>query len=380
MGLPISRRNFLFAGASFATYALAQDPQTPTFSSDVNVVNVLATVHDKSGKIIRTLTKDDFAMEDDSKPQVIKYFAQQSDLPLTLGLLIDTSGSVRNVLDQERSASLRFLEQVMRPDKDRAFVIHFDSQVELLQDLTSSRRDLEKSLDDLEVSRPNLNRRGQGGGGSQGGSNYPDDRDRNNGGGGRGFGGGTKLQDAVFLSADEVLKKQQGRKAVIVLSDGADRGSSTTLTGAIESAQRADTVVYAIHFAGESGNSQRPGGGFPGGGRRGGIGIGFPGGGGMGYPGGGGGGRRGGGGQRPMDQVDGKKILERLARETGGGYFEVTGKKTFSDIFSSIEEELRSQYSLGFTPDKDRPGYHDLKVTVKDKGLIAQARSGYYQR
>src|SRR5579884_741883 len=119
------------------------------FSSNVNVVNVLATVHDQHGKAIKNLLKDDFTLEEDGRPQMIRYFSQQSDLPLTLGLLIDTSGSRRRVLEPERRASYKFLEQVLREDKDKAFIIHFDREVELLQDLTSRRADLERAVNEV---------------------------------------------------------------------------------------------------------------------------------------------------------------------------------------------------------------------------------------
>lgn len=376
MALPVSRRTFLFAGASLATYGLAsaqESAKDATFSSDVNVVNVLATVRDKQGKIVKSLGRDDFFLEDEGHSTPIQYFAQQSDLPLTLGLLIDTSGSQRNVLEPERHASYRFLEQVMRPEKDKAFVIHFDYEVELLQDLTSSKKDLEASLDDLSVSKPQLNRRGQGGqsgggggypSGNGGGGGYP------GGGGGRngGRGGGTDLYDAVLLGSDDLMKKQQGRKALFVLSDGVDTGSKVTLTDAIESAQRSDTLVYAIRFS----DPDSGGGGFQ---RAGGLSGGI---GGIGM----GGGRRRGGGGAPSqaNRPDGKKVLQRLAEETGGSYYEVSSKHTLGDIYDTIEDELRNQYSLGFNSPKDSPGFHKLKVGTKEKGLIAQARAGYYAR
>src|SRR5262249_43379169 len=159
--------------------------------------------------------------------EIIKYFSQESDLPLTLGLLIDTSGSQRRVLDQERRASTKFLQQVLREDKDKAFIIHFDYQVELLQDLTSKRGDLERALNDLDSERPQLNRPGQGGGGGNngGGGRYPQSGRR---------GGGTTLYDAVLLASDEIMKKEQGRKALILLSDGVDNGSKVSLSTGIE--------------------------------------------------------------------------------------------------------------------------------------------------
>src|SRR5579862_2260369 len=230
------------------------------FATGVSVVNVLATVRDKNGKIVQDLTKDDFKVEEDGHPQTITYFSQQSDLPLMLGLLVDTSGSQRNVLDRERQASYKFLEQVLREDKDKAFVLRFDADVELLKDLTSSRKELESALEALQTGgAPRLNRNGSNSPAPQGGSR------------GRGFGGGTAMYDAIFLTADEITKSQQGRKAAILLTDGVDSGSKTSLTSAIESSQRADTLVYSIYFPGNYGNARAmsPGfGGLGGGGRR----------------------------------------------------------------------------------------------------------------
>ena len=138
--------------------------QTPTFSSDVKVVNVLATVRDKHGQIVNNLTKDDFKLEQDGQPQTIQYFAKDTDLPLTLGLLVDTSVSQRRLIDQERTASYGFLNDLMRPDKDKAFVIHFDSEIELLQDLTSSHDKLEAALDKLDMPQFDNSSGGSSGG------------------------------------------------------------------------------------------------------------------------------------------------------------------------------------------------------------------------
>jgi VWFA-related protein len=339
-----------------------------TIAVDVKVVTLPVTVRDKHDKIIRDLTKDDFTLQEDGRPQSIRYFSQDTNLPLTLGLLVDTSRSQTNVLDAERSASRSFLEQMLVQPKDKAFLIHFDREVELLQDLTSSREKLQSALDLLKT--PSDRER----------SNDPNDSDDSRSGSGSHHGGGTQLYDAVFLASNELMKKQQGRKALVVLSDGVDRGSKTYLESAIESAQRADTVVYSIYFAeSRHDEGQRPGhgmgrggGGWPGGGG------GWPGGGG-GYPGGGGGGR---GGQRPSEspRTDGKKILERISKETGGRFFEVTKKETVGDIYTSIVEELRTQYSMGYTPDKDSTatGYHHIQLTVKKKDLTVQTRDGYY--
>src|SRR5450432_557372 len=293
---------------------------TAKFSTGVKVVNLFATVRNKKGEIVRDLTKDDFVLDEDGHPQEVRYFSHESNLPLTLGLLVDTSGSQRRVLNDERSASFRFLEQVLREDKDLAFIIHFDFEIELLQDLTSSRAKLERALDLLQVGSPQQQQQqqggqypngggypggggggGNGGGGFPGGIGFPGGRRRNGGqqpyprGGQQGRrGGGTCLYDAVALAGDELMRKQQGRKALILLTDGVDTGSKLTLSAAVESAQRSDTLVYSILFSDASayGNNS-PFGGMN---------------------------RRGGG----MNTPDGKRVLEQISRETGGRFFEVS--------------------------------------------------------
>jgi VWFA-related protein len=321
--------------------------QQPTMSVDVRVVNVFATVRNKHGEIIPNLTKDDFTLEEDGRPQTIRYFTRETDLPLTLGLLVDTSMSQRRVLDQERSASSAFLDQVLRPNKDLAFVIHFDREVELLQDLTSSRQKLQAALEVLQT--PQFTRNvGTNSPASSPGSHHK--------------GGGTLLYDAVYLASNEMMKKQQGRKALVVLSDGVDTGSQETLASAIEAAQRADTLVYSILFADDQ--AYRNWGGFGGG-----------------Y-GGGGMGRHGGGYPRYPQQTrpDGKKILERISKQTGGRLFEVSKKQSVEQIYDEIEQELRNQYSLGYTPDRTTgAGYHTIRVTTKQKDEVLQTRDGYYE-
>lgn len=336
----------------------AQAQAKPDISVDVKLVNVIATVRNKKGDIVRDLTKDDFVLEEDGRPQSIQYFTQESNLPLTLGLLVDTSMSQRQVLGDERKASYTFFDQMLREDRDKDFVIHFDHEVELLQDLTSSREKLEKSLELLETPERDNNGGGYGGGGSGGG-----------GGRGRGGygGGGTLLYDAVYLASNELMEKQQGRKAEVVLTDGVDHGSKETLESAIESAQRANTLVYSIYFSGEEGGDHRGGFGGP---RLGGQGGGWPGGG-------------GGGGHRRFPQEerpDGKKVLGRLSNETGAHMYEVSKKDTIDDIYSRIEEELRHEYSIGYTPDRANPGagYHKIHLTAKNKDFVVQTRDGYY--
>jgi len=345
------------ASTSQPTLRASPAAPTPTFSTDVKVVNVLATVRDKDGRIVSNLNKDDFDLQEDGRPQTIRYFARETDLPLTLGLLVDTSRSQRRVIGEERSTSFTFFEHVLREDRDKAFVIHFDHEVELLQDLTASREKLEKALRELEVSEDeSQQQRGGGGGYPGGGGGYPGGG-RRGGGGGGGHHAGTMLYDAVLLASDELMKKQKGRKAVIVLSDGVDRGSKVSIMEAIEHAQRTDTLVYSIYFASSEG--------FPGGGGFGGRGM----------------GRRGGGMPRNTEErPDGKKVLQRISRETGGTFFEVSKKQPVDKIYERVQEELRNQYSLGYTSDQSNSGteYRRISLTVNGKGLIVQTREGYY--
>ncbi len=315
--------------------------QQPTISVSVKVVNVLASVRDKHGAVVHNLGKDDFVLEEDGRPQDIRYFSKEADLPLTLGLLVDTSLSQRRVLEQERSASYTFLDQMLREDRDLAFVIHFDREVELLEDLTSSRQKLEAALRLLQT--PDMSRPVSRGGGQPG-------QHRRFGG------GGTLLYDAVYLASDELMKKQKGRKALIILTDGVDTGSQLSLETAIESAQRADTIVYCILFKDDDAYGHFGGFGFPGGGRR-------------------------GRSRFPQESLpDGKKVLERISKQTGARMFEVSSKHNITEIYREIQEELRNQYNLGYTPDKAtaRAGYHKIHLATKQKDLSVQARDGYY--
>jgi VWFA-related protein len=351
----LTRRGFVWSAISAVSAArLLRAQKDTTFTADVKVVNVFASVRDKQGRIVQNLTKEDFALSEDGHAQLIKYFSQESNLPLTLGLLVDTSMSQRRVLGQERTASERFLQQVLRVDQDRAFVIHFDHDVELLQDLTSSRKELDAALAQLELPQEQRQRGGWGGPGGGGGPGG-----RGSGGPRGGHGGGTSLYDSVLLASDELMKKQSGRKALILLTDGVDNGSKVSLSSAIESAQRADNLVYSILFADR--DAYGGGGGF----------------GGPGMGGGRGRGGRGGPPRRQEERPDGKKILQRLSKETGGGFFEVSKKQTIEKIYDQIQEELRNQYSLGYTPDAGT-GYRKIQLSVKTKDLIVQARDGYY--
>jgi VWFA-related protein len=318
----ISRRSFCFS----ALAARLSGQQGTVFTTDVQVVNLFATVRNREGQIVSDLTKDDFVLEEDGRPQAIRYFARETDLPLTLGLLIDTSGSQRRVLDDERRAGFRFLDRVLREDQDRAFIIQFEGEVELLRDLTSSRSKLESAM--TLMGMPIIEPR------------WRDRRPR----------GGTSLYDAVLLASDELMRKQSGRKALILMSDGVDTSSKVGLPESMEAAQRADTLVYSVYFYDE----QAYGGlqGFS---------------------------RRGSRGRRQVAPRDGKGILERISKETGAGVFEVSRRLPMDRIFDQIEEELRNQYSLGYTPDESQnSGFRRISLSTKSKRLTVRTREGYY--
>lgn len=305
----MTRRHFFLSAVAAATVAKAQDG--PTFSVGVKVVNIFATVHDKSGRIIRDLDKNDFSIRENGKQQEIRYFSRESDLPLTVGLMVDTSLSQGRVLENERGASYRFLDQVLSHPKDKAVVVQFDQAIVIRQGLTSSHKDLEDTLSLLDLPTEQQAR----------------------------YGSGTLLYDAVRTASIQTMKKQEGRKALIVLTDGMDEGSTISLGEAIESAQSAGAQVYCILF---SDATYYGGAGILGG--------------------------------------EGKRVLERLASETGGAFYEVTKQRTVSDIFHDIEEDLRSEYSIGFVSNQPvtSSGFRQLKLTVSKKGLIVQAPNRYY--
>ncbi len=304
----LSRREFaLTAAGLFWSNTFISGQDVPTFSSDVKVVNILANVLTKNREIVRDLAKDDFTILENGRPQAITYFARQSDLPLTVGLLIDTSMSQRRVLDAERGASFRFIDQVLRENKDHFFLIQFDMNVQFRQPLTTSRRELDAALAFVETpTRAQLLNQS---------------------------GGGTLLYDAVVTASKDVMKSQQGRKALIVLSDGEDFGSDSRLSDAIESAQRADTLIYAILFS-------------------------------------------------DSNSAEGRRAMMRMAKETGAGFFEVSKKQGIEQVFDLIQDELRSQYSLGYVSDIPVriSEFRKIQLTAKPKNLIVQARDRYWAK
>ncbi len=367
--LPLAVATLLFAGYSAPT--LGQQPTTApvaTLKVQVNEVVLPVTVRDKHGALVTGLKIGDFTLTEDGRPQTIKSFTRETNLPFRLGLLVDTSRSVSGAMENERKAAGKFVDQMLVADpkaapnapKDEAFLIHFDREVELLEDFTNSREKLHRELDEMGPTRRERDS-------NQGPETSDDER---NGGEWRRR-GGTQLYDAIFLAADELMKPKDGRKALVVFSDGVDRGSKDSLNDAVDAADRANLAVYTIFFKGEQ---ERHANEFPGG-RHGGMGGGgYPGGGG-GYP---GGGRRGGGSSEP--QVDGKKILEKIATRTGGRFFEAKKKDNLDEIYSQIAEELRGQYLLTYTPDVEdkEGGFHKIALKANNGDLNAATREGYY--
>ena len=286
----MTRRELLF---------LATIPCAAQFTSSVRVVNIFVTVRNRKGELVRGLKREDFAVREDGRTQPIGYFSAESDLPLTVGILVDVSGSQRSVLDQQKGAAKTFLGKLSRPG-DQAFFVAFDRDV--------------TQLDTQGFEVLTTNRAGNR---------------------------GTALFDAL-LQAAERAKDEPGRKILVVLSDGIDTASSAKADITIAALQRANCIVYPVHFY------DRDVFAF----------------------------------EVPSIALDnlraGKRVLEKIAKETGGGFYAVSGEQTLEDSFSHIEEELRYQYSLGYTPRAGKAGYRKLRVEAKLRGLTVQARDGYF--
>jgi len=287
---------------------------------DVDLVNVLCTVRGKNNALIGGLEKGDFHLLEDGKEQEIKYFTRETDLPLTIGLLVDVSGSQERLIDTERRAASAFFRAVLRP-KDLAFLISFGKDSELLQDSTSSPKLLEDGLKELRLNVPV--------GGLHPGP-VPTQQNQ----------AGTVLWDAVYLAANERLRSEAGRKVIVVITDGVDTGSRKTRDQAIREAQLADTVVYSIDYS----DPGAYGGGFV----------------------------FGGGG--------GEAELKKMSDETGGRVLKVDRKNSLDDIFKQIQEEMRSQYAIAYSPTnlKKDGTFRKLEFKMANKDYKVQARKGYY--
>ncbi len=309
------------AQQSGANQSPPDDQSAETLKVNVNVVQLFFNVKDKKGALIPNLKKDDFQILEDGKQQTIKYFAAESNLPLTLGILIDSSPSQTRVLDMEKQVGGQFLDEILR-DKDLAFVISFDVDIDLLQDFTNSARQLKQAMNGAHI-----------GGGGSGAGGIP------------GLGGGTvptmshgcctMLYDAVYLAAHDELSQQVGRKAMILLTDGEDEGSKLKIQDAIEAAQKSDTICYVLLIADRGG----------------------------------------------MWQGFGSGEMNKLAKETGGRVIEVGNKfEKLKEGFDQIANELRSQYNIGYSPTNNKLDGTFRKVEIKanNKDYKIQSRNGYY--
>jgi Ca-activated chloride channel family protein len=335
--IPFLRATFLLAApVLFAVTGNAQQPlpippapgsqpETPiaTLKIATKIVGVSAVVLDKRNEPVKGLSKDDFILKEDGKEQPIRYFSQDSELPLTLALMVDTSESQKAFLGDETDASRKFFKVMLTRPEDRAVLVQFDTNVLQLQKMTTNAEALENSL--AFLSMPHA-------------AGYSSGR------------GGTLLYDAIVAASKVVLGKEKGRRAMVILTDGDDHGSHFDLDEAIAAAQRADIVVYSVLYSmAESG--------FAGGG----------------YGGRGGGGWGGGGGQ------SGKDVLNALSKATGGRVFTVTNKMPLDLIYSQIADDMRLEYQIGYTPPPSPPGtYHKIELKPKEKHLTVEARAGYY--
>lgn len=306
--------------------ALPQQPQkppepdqAPTIKVEVDVVNILCSVRNRQGGLVGGLAKDDFLLSEDGKPQTLKYFTRETDLPLTLGLLVDVSRSQERLIEIEKQAASQFFSSVLR-QKDLAFLISFGSEAELLQDYTSSARLLRDGLEGLKVNAPV--------GGPMPGPVPTVYQPR-----------GTVLYDAVYLAATDRLKGQVGRKALVLITDGVDQGSRLKLEDALQAAQKADAIIYSIYYVDPSAY----------------YGHGFFGG--------------------VSDAA-----LKKMSEETGGRLFRVSKNNSLPAIFDQIQQEMRSQYALGYTPANPIGDgtFRRLDIKTRQKDLKVQARKGYY--
>ena len=323
--LPAAAQNPSGQPGASANRSQNQEEPIETLKVNVEVVQLFFNVKDKHGALIPSLTKTDFDVFEDAKPQTIKYFKAESDLPLTLGILIDSSGSQQRVLEMEKEVGASFLENILRP-KDEAFVISFDVDINLLQDFTNSVSRLRKALNSATINAG-------GGIGCASGPIGPQGPIPCSSSGPR----GTALYDAVYLASHDELGKEVGRKAMILLTDGEDQGSRLKIKDAIEAAQKADAICYVLLIADR---------GF----------YGFGG-------------------------YSGDSEMKKLSHETGGRVIEVGNKiDKLRQAFEQISQELRSQYNIGYTPtNPTRDGaFRKVEIKPKQTDYKIQARSGYY--
>ncbi|MBI4892926.1 MAG: VWA domain-containing protein [Acidobacteria bacterium] len=296
------------------------EEQDQVIKVDVNLVNLFFSVRDKKGGYLANLGKDDIQVFEDGKRQEVKFFSRETNLPLTIGLLVDVSRSQEALIEEERSASYRFFSQVLKK-QDQAFIISFGADSELLQDHTNSLALLQKGLGGLKL---NAGVSGM----SPTGSTVPMP------GGGR----GTVLYEAVWLASQEKLRNEVGRKALVVITDGVDVGSRIKIEKAIEEAQKSDAIIYSVMFEDPRYTSWQYGG------------------------------------------MSGEGPMKRMADETGGRVFRVDRRTTLNDIYDMIQQEMRSQYSASYTSSNAARdgGYRRIEVRTPSKDQKVQVRKGYY--
>lgn len=315
----------------------SSDPIT-TLKVSTRVVEVSAVVLSKSGEPAGGLTRDDFVLKEDGHDEPIHYFSQGSELPLTLALLVDTSGSQRTFINDESLAADVFFETMLEPSEsgtparapNRAMLVQFDTQLHQLSPMTTSAGALHLALGRLG----------------------PDTSTH----------GGTLLDDAVYAVARGPLAHETGRKAIVILSDGGDNGSRASLTQAIEEAQRGNTQIFSIRYSAWNGLSGAPGGFSGASSGLSGASGGFS-------------------GPASSHSADpGVGILQKLSESTGGRVFNVTRSQSLRTIFAQIAADLRLEYELGYTPPPDLApnSYHKLEVRTRDRALTVQARKGFF--
>ena len=294
-------------------------PGISTLRVSVNLVDLFFVVHDKSGKLVPNLTGADCSVFEDDAPQKLKSFTAQTDLPLSIGILLDTSLSQERVLPDEQKAASAFLRRILRPT-DESFLISFDVTVDLLADWTSSPDDLKRALDAAQINSSS---------GNYANGTIPSITKPK----------GTLLYDAVYLASNEKLRQESGRKAMVLLTDGQDEGSDEKLQSAIEAAQKADAVVYVLLISDP---------GFYG-----------------------------------MLDFSSDGAMHKLVEATGGEVFSIgkNGKK-LPAAFNTIESQLRTEYQATYTPSNivQDGSYRRIRVACQQNGqpLKVQARQGYY--
>lgn len=310
---------------SNAPEAPPEDQSIATFKIQVNLVDLFFTVKDKSGNLVPHLTENDCSVAEDKVPQTLKHFVAETNQALTLGILLDTSGSQQRVLPLEQEAGSRFLQEVLR-QKDEAFLVSFDVNIDLLQDYTNSARMLAHAMDKAEINTAGGNGSGVPG---LGGGPVPI----------HGTPKGTLLYDAIYMASNQKMNQEAGRKAMIILTDGEDEGSSHKISEAIAAAQKNNIIIYVILIAD----------------------TGFYGGFNFGY--------------------SGYSAGKRLSDETGGRLINVgsNGNK-LEAAFQQIQEELRTQYVASYTPSNTKQDgtFRHVSVDCKGDGLKVQVRKGYF--